>query len=124
MKLVNLSTLLVSVSLLASSALALPGRSKDTKALLQPFRSGTPFHRRATTCNGDASLCSRSYANVTFAGSHNSYAVDRAGGNNAAANQNITVTTQLNAGLRMLQSQAHTGASNATGSQIQLCHTR
>lgn len=32
-------------------------------------------HIKATqTCNGHASLCSRSYADVVFAGAHNSYA--------------------------------------------------
>jgi hypothetical protein len=35
----------------------------------------TPFFKRATVCNGDSALCSRLYSNVTFIGSHDSYAV-------------------------------------------------
>jgi hypothetical protein len=30
---------------------------------------------RATVCNGQAELCSRSYGNVTFVGAHDSYAI-------------------------------------------------
>lgn len=42
------------------------------------FASASPSEspaRRATTCNGSANLCSRSYGNVTFVGTHDSYAV-------------------------------------------------
>jgi len=70
---------------------------------------------RATTCNGHAELCDRSYGNVSFVGAHDSYAV---GTNNLAVNQDQDVTQQLNDGIRMLQMQAH----NQTG-VIQLCHT-
>lgn len=52
--------------------------------------SATPT-RRATTCNGHAELCARSYGNVTFLGTHNSYAV----GGEVADNQGWNVTTQL-----------------------------
>lgn len=31
--------------------------------------------RRATTCNGSADLCNRSFGNITFVGTHDSYAV-------------------------------------------------
>lgn len=34
---------------------------------------------RATTCNGDSSLCTRKYSNVTFAGAHNSYGINSPG---------------------------------------------
>ncbi|KZT30873.1 PLC-like phosphodiesterase [Neolentinus lepideus HHB14362 ss-1] len=71
--------------------------------------------RRATTCNGHAELCDRSYGNVTFVGAHDSYAV---GTNNLAANQDYNITQQLNDGIRMLQMQAHNN-----GGVIQLCHT-
>ncbi|TFK56708.1 PLC-like phosphodiesterase [Heliocybe sulcata] len=71
--------------------------------------------RRATTCNGHAELCDRSYGNVTFVGAHDSYAV---GTNNLAVNQDYNITQQLNDGVRMLQMQAH----NQNG-VIQLCHT-
>ncbi|KAF8560169.1 PLC-like phosphodiesterase [Imleria badia] len=71
--------------------------------------------RRATTCNGSADLCSRSFGNVTFVGTHDSYAV---GVNNLAADQDYNITQQLTDGIRMLQVQAH----NLTG-VLQLCHT-
>ncbi|KDQ63324.1 hypothetical protein JAAARDRAFT_188912 [Jaapia argillacea MUCL 33604] len=70
---------------------------------------------RATTCNGHAELCDRSFGNITFVGSHDSYAI---GTNNLATNQDVSITQQLNDGIRMLQVQAH----NLSGT-IQLCHT-
>jgi len=70
---------------------------------------------RATTCNGNAALCNRSYGNITYVGAHDSYAV---GTNNIAANQDRNVTQQLTDGIRLLQVQAH----NSSG-QIELCHT-
>jgi hypothetical protein len=71
--------------------------------------------RRATTCNGSPDLCNRSFGNVTFVGTHDSYAV---GVDNLATNQDYNITQQLNDGIRMLQMQAH----NLTG-VIELCHT-
>lgn len=53
------------------------------------------------TCNGDATLCSKLYSNVTFLGAHNSYAV----GTSVSDNQHYSVTTQLNNGIRLLQGQ-------------------
>ncbi|KAI0756866.1 PLC-like phosphodiesterase [Daedaleopsis nitida] len=76
---------------------------------------GTATTRRATTCNGHAELCERSFGNVTFVGAHDSYAV---GVNNLAANQDYDIEQQLNDGVRMLQSQAH-----LKNSVIELCHT-
>ncbi|KAI9570387.1 PLC-like phosphodiesterase [Boletus coccyginus] len=70
---------------------------------------------RATTCNGSPDLCNRSFGNLTFVGTHDSYAV---GVNNLAADQDYNITQQLNDGIRMLQVQTH----NLTG-VIQLCHT-
>jgi hypothetical protein len=70
--------------------------------------------RRATVCNGHAELCSRSFGNVTFVGAHDSYAI----GNTLASNQDQSITTQLDDGIRMLQMQAH----NESGI-IKLCHT-
>lgn len=68
-----------------------------------------------TTCNGHSEFCDRSYGNITFVGTHDSYAV---GTNNLAVNQDYNITQQLNDGVRLLQSQAH----NNNG-VIQLCHT-
>jgi len=70
--------------------------------------------RRATVCNGHAELCSQSFGNVTFVGAHDSYAI----GTSLASNQDQSITTQLDDGIRMLQMQAH----NESGI-IRLCHT-
>jgi hypothetical protein len=70
---------------------------------------------RATVCNGHPELCTRTFGNVSFVGAHDSYAV---GVDNLAANQDQSVTQQLNDGIRMLQVQAHD--ENGT---IRLCHT-
>ncbi|KAG9314181.1 PLC-like phosphodiesterase [Chiua virens] len=74
-----------------------------------------PSVSRATTCNGSPDLCSRSFGNVTFVGTHDSYAV---GIDNLATNQDYNISQQLKDGIRMLQVQTH----NLTGT-IQLCHT-
>ncbi|KAH9944272.1 PLC-like phosphodiesterase [Epithele typhae] len=75
----------------------------------------TSSTRRATTCNGHSELCDKSFGNVTFVGTHNSYAV---GTSSLFVNQDWNITQQLNDGVRMLQSQAH----NKSGT-IELCHT-
>ena len=49
-------------------------------------------------CNGYPEFCTRSYSNITHVAAHNSPFV-RPG--NAAANQELEVTTQLNDGIRM-----------------------
>ncbi|SCV71075.1 BQ2448_3837 [Microbotryum intermedium] len=54
----------------------------------------------ASVCNGHSEFCSRSYSKVSIVGTHNSYGVSAG---NVAANQNYTVTTQLNNGIRLLQ---------------------
>ncbi|KZO90210.1 PLC-like phosphodiesterase, partial [Calocera viscosa TUFC12733] len=72
-------------------------------------------HRRATTCNGSPSLCTRSYGNTTFVGAHDSFAVSPT---SLAGNQDYDVTQQLTDGIRMLQNQLH----NSSGT-IELCHT-
>ncbi|WOO84153.1 PI-PLC X domain-containing protein 1 [Vanrija pseudolonga] len=68
----------------------------------------------ASVCNGDASLCTRLYSNVTYIGAHDSYAV----GQSITDNQDKDVTAQLNDGIRALQIQTHN-----TSSGIHLCHT-
>ncbi|ESK87562.1 hypothetical protein Moror_2011 [Moniliophthora roreri MCA 2997] len=73
--------------------------------------------KRATICNGRAELCSRSYGNTTFLGSHNSYAVSTdifAVGRN----QEVSITAQLDLGVRFLQAQAHQWEGN-----LRFCHT-
>lgn len=84
--------------------------------LLSPLVYALSTFKRASVCNGNADLCSRSFGNVTFVGAHNSYAV---GSTNLATNQDYNVTQQLHDGIRMLQIQAHSTDSG----EIHLCHT-
>lgn len=74
-----------------------------------------PLAHAASVCNGASSLCSRLYSNVTFLGTHDSYAV----GNSVADNQDKDVSAQLKDGIRTLQVQAH----NTSSDGIHLCHT-
>lgn len=76
----------------------------------------TSLSRRATVCNGFAQLCSQGYGNVTYVGAHDSYAIGST--SQLGANQDQSVTQQLEDGIRMLQMQAH-----VQNGQIYLCHT-
>ena len=71
--------------------------------------------RAQTLCNGHAQLCSRKYSNITTIGAHDSAFI----GQLPQDNQEISVTAQLDAGIRFLQAQAH---KNVFGT-LQLCHT-
>ncbi|KAG6915695.1 hypothetical protein DXG01_010337 [Tephrocybe rancida] len=62
--------------------------------------------RRAQICNGHADLCPRRYSNVTFIGSHDSFAFS-ANPLALARDQEVNITTQLNLGVRLLQAQSH-----------------
>jgi len=68
-----------------------------------------------TPCNNYPEFCSRAYGNITEVAAHNSPFV-KAG--NAAANQALDVTTQLNDGIRLLQGQVH-----FNGSVPHFCHS-
>ncbi|KAL8809540.1 MAG: hypothetical protein Q9200_003328 [Gallowayella weberi] len=65
-------------------------------------------------CNGHPELCSRKYSNITFIGAHDSAFV----GDSPADNQGISVTAQLDSGVRFLQSQAHVNSFKV----LSLCH--
>lgn len=66
-------------------------------------------------CNGHPELCDRRYSEITQVGAHESAFV----GIMPSENQNYDVTTQLDAGIRFLQTQTH---KNHFG-QLALCHT-
>lgn len=66
-------------------------------------------------CNGYAELCGRLYSNVTTIGTHDSAFV----GELPQDNQGVSVTAQLDAGVRFLQAQSH---QNILGT-LELCHT-
>lgn len=68
----------------------------------------------AAACNGHDQLCGRRYSNVTMIGTHNSAFV----GDSPFHNQFVTVTEQLDSGVRFLQAQTHDKLG-----EIQLCHT-
>lgn len=84
-------------------------------ALLIGNTQAASLASRATKCNGYPELCSKTYGTVAYVGTHNSYAI---GTNNLAVNQDQSIETQLNDGVRLLQVQAH----NQNGT-IQLCHS-
>lgn len=65
-------------------------------------------------CNGNAALCSRSYSNVTMIGTHDSAFV----GILPTDNQLVSVTTQLDDGIRFLQAQTH-----VNNGVLEMCHT-
>ncbi|EED23986.1 conserved hypothetical protein [Talaromyces stipitatus ATCC 10500] len=94
-------------STLAPNATALRNSTATT--------STTPLPTNTQPCNGYVEFCARNYSNITYVAAHNS-PFDRKG--NIASNQQYSVTTQLNDGIRMLQFQAH--LQNGT---IRLCHT-
>ncbi|KAL9064825.1 MAG: hypothetical protein Q9157_007691 [Trypethelium eluteriae] len=67
-------------------------------------------------CNGYDELCSRSYSNITFMGTHDSA---MAGSHDNQFNdQEISLTDQLNMGIRFLQAQTH-----YTDGHLEMCHT-
>ncbi|CAK39799.1 hypothetical protein CBS63078_4514 [Aspergillus niger] len=66
-------------------------------------------------CNGHAEFCARKYSNITMVAAHNSPFVKPG---NAAANQALKVTAQLDDGIRMLQFQTH-----LVNNTLYLCHT-
>lgn len=57
----------------------------------------------ADVCNGHAEYCSRIWSNVSHVGSHDSAFV----GDLPTENQHLSVTAQLQAGIRFLQGQTH-----------------
>lgn len=71
-------------------------------------------------CNGYSELCSKSYGELTYVVTHNSYAFTA----NAASNQQCPPTTQLDDGVRGLKLSA-VKPTNSSGSsdKIHLCHT-
>ncbi|GAA5837498.1 hypothetical protein JCM3766R1_006824 [Sporobolomyces carnicolor] len=93
-------------------AFALASLLLPTIAIAQ---SSSSTSTTTTTCNGYAEFCDRKYSNVSIIGAHNSYGV-QAG--SVAANQNYTVETQLNNGIRLLQVQGH-----MNNNELHLCHT-
>ncbi|RKF63979.1 putative secreted protein [Erysiphe neolycopersici] len=74
-----------------------------------------PIPTNQTPCNNYPEFCSRKYSNITEVSAHNSPFI-RAG--NAGANQALSVTAQLNDGIRLLQVQIR-----FINEKPHLCHT-
>lgn len=68
----------------------------------------------AIACNGHEEFCSRRYSNITQIGTHDSAFV----GWLPTENQGVSVSDQLDAGIRFLQAQTH-----EKDSVLELCHT-
>ena len=66
-------------------------------------------------CNGNAALCGRQYPDVAQIGAHDSAFV----GTLLTDNQDVSVTNQLNAGIRFLQGQTHKDPFGT----LSMCHT-
>ncbi|EME44789.1 hypothetical protein DOTSEDRAFT_152827 [Dothistroma septosporum NZE10] len=66
-------------------------------------------------CNGYPELCNRQYSNITQVAAHNAFFVIK---NNAASNQDLSVPTQMNDGIRML-----TGEVHYVNDTLYNCHT-
>ncbi|KAK7036180.1 transcription factor IIIB 60 kDa subunit [Favolaschia claudopus] len=80
--------------------------------------AATPTHStRATVCNGRAEYCSRLYSNVTYVGSHDSFAFS-SDPLALARDQEVNITAQLQLGVRLLQAQGH-----MNGNVLHFCHT-
>ena len=75
----------------------------------------SPFTLAQTACNGYSDLCGRIWSNVSEVGSHDSAFV----GTLPTDNQAVSVTDQLNAGIRFLQAQSHVDPFGT----LSLCHT-
>ncbi|CAG8972439.1 hypothetical protein HYALB_00001128 [Hymenoscyphus albidus] len=87
-----------------------------TAGIIATSSSVAPQPTNITPCNNYPEFCARRYGNITEVAAHNSPFV-KAG--NAAANQQLGVTAQLNDGIRLLQGQMHFG----NDSTPHFCHT-
>lgn len=76
-----------------------------------------PILERQTTCNGQPSFCDRKYTNITFIGTHDSAFVGSIA--DPRVNQEVSLTDQLDAGIRFVQAQTH---KNLDGG-LDMCHT-
>ena len=71
---------------------------------------------REQVCNGRAEYCDRKYSNVSLIGAHDSGFVGPPV--DPRVNQDVDVTAQLTAGIRMVEIQTH-----LLGDTLSLCHT-
>ncbi|KAF9255725.1 PLC-like phosphodiesterase [Marasmius fiardii PR-910] len=72
---------------------------------------------KPTVCNGRAEFCDRKYSDITFVGSHDSFAFSK-NPLKLGRDQTIDITQQLEMGVRMLQAQSH-----EDDGVLKFCHT-
>lgn len=117
------STILANATTGASSSSSVPSRSSSsglasssgTRTTLVGTASATATSTASVECNGYSDFCDRKYSNITYVVAHNSpFTV----AHNAASNQVYDVTTQLDNGIRGLQSEVH-----YVNDTLYLCHT-
>jgi hypothetical protein len=77
--------------------------------------SSTALVQAQQVCNGNAALCTRQYSQISQIGAHDSAAI----GSTLADNQVLSVTDQLNSGIRFLQGQTHLDLFKV----LSFCHT-
>lgn len=93
----------------ATTASAVAAVARDTSP-----STTTAAAAAAAVCNGHEELCSRRYSDITFVGAHDSAFV----GTSITHNQYISVTEQLDYGVRFLQAQTRNKNGN-----VELCHS-
>ena len=106
--------------------------------LISAFPTLNFLKPREQICNGHSEFCDRRYPNVALIGTHNSAFVGDL--LDPRVNQQVSVTEQLNAGIRFLQAQTHTVGDSGIdgldideldldflgddeGSKLEMCHT-
>ena len=102
-------------SLSTGTSSRIPANSTNSTSSSTTTTSAPPRNTRA--CNHHPEFCTRRYSNITYVAAHNSPFVNA---NNAAANQLLPVSNQLDDGIRMLQGQTHYNSSTGT---ISYCHS-
>lgn len=110
-----------------SSQLLLQGSGKSSSTLNSTISStqnttttSAPQATNTTPCNNFPEFCERSYGNITEVAAHNSPFIRT---DNAAANQALDVTTQLNDGIRLLQAQIQFINGTPSTGEPHFCHT-
>ncbi|KAJ1654210.1 hypothetical protein IWQ61_005818 [Dispira simplex] len=96
-------------------AFSLPCKSAE-------FSERHPYRRQksGSACNGYKELCDKSYADVAYLTTHNSYAYTKG----VASNQNKDINDQLNDGVRALMLDFQKFSNNGTGTDnIHVCHS-
>ncbi len=84
---------------------------------VRPHMNSCTEPSAATACNGGPSLCDKRYDEVTFAASHNAFAVLNATPHISTASHSKNVTWQLRAGIRALMLDVHEYRG-----EVHLCH--